>query len=342
MQHHIQEIRQRFQSELSQAHKVADVEDLRVRYLGRKGPVQDLMKELKGISDSDRPAAGKAINDLKVELTAGCDETLKRFSNAELHERLGQETLDITLPGRRQHHGNKHIVNHAMDEMIDILVEMGFTVQEGPEVETEYYNFEALNFPPDHPAKDMQDTFYINDEFLLRTQTSNIQARVMEVNKPPIRIICPGRVYRNETVTARSHVFFHQVEGLYIDKNVSFANLLSTIEEFLHKLIGKEVQIRYRPSYFPFVEPGLEVDISCSLCQGEGCGMCKGSGWVEVLGAGMVHPEVLKNGGIDPEEYSGYAWGMGVERLVNIKYGVNDIRRFTENDLRFLQQFNGV
>jgi phenylalanyl-tRNA synthetase alpha chain len=342
MQHTIHEIRSRFQSDLGQARTTADVEELRVRYLGRKGPVQDLMKELKGVSNEERPAVGKAINDLKVELTARCDEAMARFSQGELTERLKRETLDITLPGRRQRRGTKHIVNQTMDEIIDILIEMGFTVQEGPEVETEYYNFEALNFAPDHPARDMQDTFYINDEFLLRTQTSNIQVRVMEANKPPIRIICPGRAYRNETVTARSHVFFHQVEGFYIDKNVSFAHLLATIDEFLHKLMGPDVQIRYRPSYFPFVEPGLEVDVSCSLCGGKGCSMCKGTGWVEVLGAGMIHPEVLKNGGIDPEEYSGYAWGMGVERLVNIKYGVNDIRRFTENDLRFLQQFHGV
>lgn len=338
----MKQIRDRFQQELDQARTAADVEELRVRYLGRKGPVQELMKELKTVSDDERPTMGKAINDLKIELTAQCDEAIRRFSRSELQERLSRENLDVTLPGRRQRQGNAHIVNRVMDEIIDVLMDMGFAVQEGPEIETEYYNFEALNFPPDHPARDMQDTFYINDEFLLRTQTSNIQVRVMEAHKPPIRIICPGRVYRNEAVSARSHVFFHQVEGFYVDRNVSFSHLLATIEELLRKLMGPDVKTRYRPSYFPFVEPGMEVDIACSLCNGQGCGMCKGTGWVEILGAGMIHPEVLKTGGIDPEEYSGYAWGMGVERLVNIKYGVNDIRRLTENDLRFLQQFHGA
>lgn len=342
MQQIIEQIRHRFQEELAQARQAADVEELQTRYLGRKGPVQDLMKELKSVPNEERPAAGKAINDLKIALTEQCEQFLHRFSRDELNHRLATETIDISLAGRRHHHGNKHIVNHTLDNIIDVLVEMGFTVQEGPEVETEYYNFEALNFPPDHPARDMQDTFYINDDVLLRTQTSNIQARVMEATKPPIRIICPGRVYRNEAVTARSHVFFHQVEGFYIDKDVTFSHLLATLEEFLTKLMGSDVKTRFRPAYFPFVEPGLEVDISCSLCNGCGCGMCKGTGWVEVLGAGMIHPEVLKNGGIDPEEYSGYAWGMGIERLVNIKYGVTDIRFFTENDMRFLQQFHGV
>lgn len=338
----IEEIRTAFHSEFKQAKHSTSLEELKTKYLGRKGPLQQLMKELKQVPDSDRPAVGKKINDLKTELTQACEEALLSSAKEELAERLKKEVLDISLPGRGRFLGQKHLVNQMMDRIVTLFMEMGFSVQEGPEIETEYYNFEALNFAPDHPARDMQDTFYLNDEFLLRTHTSNIQARVMESSRPPIRVICPGRVYRNEEVSARSHVFFHQVDGFFIDKGVSFANLLATLEEFLDKLFETDVKTRFRPAYFPFVEPGLEVDIACSLCQGEGCGMCKGTGWVEVLGAGMIHPEVLKNGGIDPEEYSGYAWGLGVERMVNIKYGVNDIRLFTENDLRFLRQFSGV
>jgi phenylalanyl-tRNA synthetase alpha chain len=219
---------------------------------------------------------------------------------------------------------------------------MGFSVQYGPDIETDYYNFEALNFPHDHPARDMQDTFYIASNVLLRTHTSNIQTRIMESEKPPIRIIAPGKVYRNETITARSHVFFHQVEAVYVDKDVTFVDLLSTMDEFLAKIFGKKVETRYRPSYFPFVEPGMEVDIGCLNCKGNGCNLCKYTGWLEVAGAGMIHPEVLKNGDIDPETYSGYAWGLGVERLCMLKHGIKDIRLFTENDLRFLEQFSAV
>jgi phenylalanyl-tRNA synthetase alpha chain len=216
---------------------------------------------------------------------------------------------------------------------------MGFSVQLGPDIDSDYYNFEGLNFPPEHPARDMQDTFYLTPQMLLRTQTTNIQLRTMESQKPPIRIIAPGKVYRNETITARSHVFFHQVDALYIDKGVTFADLLATLHEFLSRLFHQEVETRFRPSYFPFVEPGMEVDVRCLSCGGTGCMLCKYSGWLEVAGAGMVHPEVLKNGGIDPEVYSGYAWGMGVERIILLRHGVRDIRLFTENDMRFLEQF---
>lgn len=342
MQVKIEEIRRGFDAAVRAASSSAEIEELRVRYLGRKGPVQDLMKDLKNVPDGERPDAGKRINDLKNELTERLDQSLRSFVQTEQLQRLKEEVVDVTLPGRRRYLGNSHVVNREMDRIIEVLVEMGFSVQEGPEVESEYYNFEVLNFAADHPARDMQDTFYVSDKMLLRTQTTNIQARVMQANKPPIRIVCPGRVYRNEAVTARSHVFFHQVDGFYVDRHVSFSHLFATLDEFLHKLLGADVEIRYRPAYFPFVEPGLEVDIRCSLCGGAGCGMCKNTGWVEVLGAGMIHPEVLKNCGIDPEVYSGYAWGMGVERMVNIKYGVTDIRLFTENDLRFLNQFRAL
>ena len=243
------------------------------------------------------------------------------------------------MPGRRRYLGKGHPLTQMMDEVLEILIGMGFSVQYGPDIDSDYYNYEGLNFPPDHPARDMQDTFYITKEMLLRSHTSNTQLRVMENNKPPIRVVAPGTVYRNETISSRSHVFFHQVEGIYIDKNVSFADLFATMDEFCNKLFKAKVKTRYRPSYFPFVEPGLEVDIGCTNCNGSGCRLCKQTGWLEILGAGMVHPEVLKNGGIDPEEYSGYAWGMGIERITMLRYGIKDIRLFTENDLRFLEQF---
>ena len=257
-------------------------------------------------------------------------------------QQLEKEAIDITLPGRKRYIGRKHPLTQAMDQIINILEGMGFSVQYGPDLDTDYYNFEALNFPPEHPARDMQDTFYINPSVLLRTHTSNIQARVMEANNPPIRIIAPGKVYRNETITARSHVLFHQVEAVYIDKNVTFADLMATLDEFLGKLFEEDTQTRFRPAYFPFVEPGMEADVACLLCKGKGCSICKHSGWLEIGGAGMIHPEVLRSGGIDPEVYSGFAWGLGLERLVMMLRGIQDIRSFTENDLRFLEQFTAL
>lgn len=335
----IDEIHHLFQQDLAQAQSTADIEALKVKYLGRKGPIQQAMQGLKEASPEERPLLGKQINDVKEAISKHCEEALQAFYEKELGGRLVHEALDVTLPGRRRYRGGKHLITHMLDTILNALTEIGFSVQYGPDIESDYYNFEALNFAADHPARDLQDTFFIADDILLRTHTSNVQVRIMEMTKPPIRIAAPGRVYRNEAVTSRSHVFFHQVEAFYIDKDVSFTHLLGTLETFLHAIFGKETAIRYRPSYFPFVEPGMEVDIRCSLCAGKGCGMCKQSGWLEVLGAGMVHPEVLKNGGIDPEEYSGFAWGLGVERFANIKYGVSDIRLFTENNLRFLQQF---
>jgi phenylalanyl-tRNA synthetase alpha chain len=335
-------LREEFLKELELSTSSAAVEHLRVKYLGRKGPIQDLMKSLKNVSPEEKRAFGKEVNDLKEEITSLLSEADERLRQQEIVAQLEREKIDVSLPGRRSFAGRKHPVSEALDEILDILVEMGFSVQYGPDIDTEYYNFGALNFPPDHPARDMQDTFYIAPNVLLRTHTSNVQARVMEQHRPPIRIVAPGNAYRNETITARSHVFFHQVEGLYIDKGVSFADLLATLEEFYRKLFHADVNLRYRPSYFPFVEPGMEVDISCLQCKGTGCSLCKYTGWLEVCGAGMVHPEVLKNGDIDPEVYSGYAWGMGVERTLLLKRGVNDIRLFSENDLRFLQQFNAL
>lgn len=338
----INEIREQFIHDLEGVHTSFDLEALKVKFLGKKGPLQNLMKNLKDVPAEQKPLAGKSINDLKEFMTSACDELEKKLISQEEARQLAEEAIDITLPGRPSYIGRKHPLTQAMDQILSILEGMGFSVQYGPEIDTDFYNFEVLNFPPEHPARDMQDTFYIAPHILLRTHTSNIQARVMEANKPPIRIIAPGKAYRNETITARSHVFFHQVEAVYVDKNVTFSDLLSTMDEFLKKLFERDIETRYRPSYFPFVEPGMEVDITCLVCQGKGCHLCKHSGWVEVAGAGMIHPEVLLNGGIDPEQYSGFAWGMGLERLVMMLRGIQDIRLFTENDLRFLNQFTAL
>lgn len=339
MDNDIGELRQQFKQELTEVKDSADVEQLKVRYLGKKGTLQNLMTQLREVPAQDRPSVGKKINDLKLELEDLCHQALVGYREAELAHQIAAEKMDITLPGRRQYQGKAHPLTQFMQEIIGILQGMGFSVQYGPDIDTDWYNYEGLNFPPDHPAREMQDTFYIDVNHLLRSHTSNTQLRVMEKTAPPIRIIAPGTVYRNENISARSHVFFHQVEGLYIDKNVSFADLFSTMQQFWNALLKRNVDTRFRPSYFPFVEPGLEIDIRCTQCEGKGCRLCKQSGWLEVCGAGMVHPEVLRNGGIDPELYSGYAWGMGVERLAMLRYGINDIRLFAENDLRFLSQF---
>lgn len=338
----IEEIGQKFQTDLSQATTSQDLEALKVKYLGKKGPIQDLMKELKSVASESRPKIGKLINELKDRLEEAVDKAKYRIIEAEEEKNLKAEAIDVTLPGRKKNLGKRHVISHSLDEILDILISMGFSVEYGPDIDTEYYNFEALNFPPEHPARDMQDTFYLSSDALLRTHTSNIQARVMEKKKPPIRIIAPGKCYRNESVTARSHVFFHQVEAIYIDKNVSFSDLIATLELFIKRLFHSEIKMRFRPSYFPFVEPGLELDIHCLACDGAGCPICKHTGWLEIAGAGMVHPEVLSNGGIDPEEYSGFAWGMGLERLAMLKYGIRDIRIFSENDMRFLNQYTAL
>lgn len=342
MQQSIDTLRQEFLHQFTEVKTTQDLESIKVKFLGKKGPVQQLMQMLRDVPADQRPLVGKHINDLKEFMTVQCEKLSVELISREELAQLALEALDVTLPGRRCSSGNKHPLIQAMDQIIAILIGLGFSVQYGPDVDTDYYNFEVLNFPPDHPARDMQDTFYVSPHILLRTHTSNIQARVMEKNKPPIRIIAPGKVYRNETITARSHVFFHQVEAVYIDKNVSFSDLFATLDDFLSKLFKQEIATRYRPSYFPFVEPGVEVDISCLVCQGKGCPLCKYSGWVEVAGAGMIHPEVLRNGGIDPEQYTGFAWGMGLERLVMMLRGIQDIRLFTENDLRFLKQFTAL
>lgn len=328
-----------FSQELEASPSSSDLEALKVKYLGKKGVIQDLMKNLKDLSAEERPAFGKVINDFKEVVAGKLEQRLELLGGQEAVLRLANETIDVTLPGRTQLRGGYHLITQVMEEMLGILTSMGFSIQYGPDVDSDYYNFEALNMGPDHPARAMQDTFYITPHMLLRTHTSNVQVRVMENTKPPIRIAAPGRAFRNEDISARSHVFFHQIETLYIDTNVTFGDLLGTLELFLQRLFHKEVEMRVRPSYFPFVEPGMEADIRCISCEGSGCAICKQTGWLEIGGAGMVHPEVLRSGGIDPEKYTGFAWGMGIDRLAMLRYGIKDIRTFWDNDLRFLSQF---
>lgn len=335
----ISQLEKDFKSELSQIHNLKDAEILKIKYLGKKGLVSDLMPRLKEASQEERKMLGALINQLKTLIEEEIKILFSALTAIEEKNKLENERIDVFLPGRQKTFGKVHPIYKVLEEMIDNFRQLGFAVSYGPDVDSDYYNFEGLNYPDDHPARDMQDTFYVDPMYLLRSHTTNTQLRVMEQTKPPIRVVVPGTVYRNENISARSHVFFHQVEGLYIDKNVSFGDLIATLKEFWNRLFKKEVKTRFRPSFFPFVEPGLEMDIECTVCSGSGCRICKHTGWLEVLGAGMVHPEVLKNGGIDPEEYSGFAWGMGIERLAMLFYGVTDIRAFAENDIRFLKQF---
>jgi len=328
----------------TQATTSAEVEAFRIKYLGTKGLVKNMMGEMKSVPNEQKKEFGQILNAFKV----AAEEKLETLLTA-----LGDTTtldtkIDTSLPGDEFTVGTRHPLNLVRNQMVSIFKTLGFAVAEGPEIEDDWHNFGAMNLPADHPARDMQDTFYVqestdeNAAWLLRTHTSSVQARVMESQKPPIRVICPGRVYRNETISARAHCFFHQVEGLYIDENVSFADLKQTLYFFVQEMFGKEVKQRFRPSYFPFTEPSAEMDISCQICSGKGCNICKHTGWVEILGSGMVHPNVLKNFDIDPEKYTGFAFGMGVERIAQLKYQVNDLRLYSQNDLRFLQQFKSV
>lgn len=336
----IGQLRTHFLRELREVSSTREVEDLKVKYLGKKGPIQALMLDLKHCPAEERPHVGKLINDLKEEVVAHCNHSFVRIKGQEMAAAFEKEWIDATLPGRGSYLGRIHPINQMLQRSIDILVGMGFSVRLGPDVDMDYYNFEGLNFAADHPARDMHDTFYLGSGLLLRTHTSNVQVHAMEEFSPPLRIVAPGRTFRNEDISSRSHVFFHQVEAFYVDRGVTFADLLATMDEFLSKFFGEKAQTRFRPSYFPFVEPGMEVDVRCTACKGVGCRICKHTGWLEILGAGMIHPNVLKKGKIDPEVYSGYAWGMGIERLAMLHFDIPDIRLFTENDLRFLAQFS--
>ncbi len=316
------------------------LESFRMRYISRKGAVTELFEELKKVSVEEKKKLGKVLNELKQSAEA-------RF--AALQEALENNTtsttdIDLTLPPVPNTTGNLHPLTLVKNRIIEIFERLGFNVADGPEIEDDWHNFSALNFPDNHPAREMQDTFFIgkDPDLLLRTHTSNVQIRLLEKQKPPVRAIMPGRVYRNEAISARAHCFFHQVEGLYVDKNVGFADLKQTLYHFAKEMYGKDVKIRFRPSFFPFTEPSAEIDITCLICKGKGCNVCKHSGWVEIAGSGMVHPNVLRHCGIDPEEYTGFAFGMGIERVTMLKYQVNDLRLYSENDIRFLKQFQTV
>lgn len=326
------------QADVAQANDAAAVEALRVQYLGKKSQLSDLSKRMGQLGEEERRAFGAELNAAREAITGSLNDRKNTLAEAALSARLLAERVDVTLPGRGQLPGGLHPVTRVMERIEDFFTRVGFTVADGPEVEDDFHNFEALNIPSHHPARAMHDTFYFDATRLLRTHTSPVQVRVMESQQPPIRIVCPGRVYRCDSDLTHSPMF-HQVEGLLIDENVSFADLKGVIEDFLRVFFEKELQVRFRPSYFPFTEPSAEVDIQCVMCHGEGCRVCKQTGWLEVLGCGMVHPQVLKNCGIDPEKYQGFAFGMGVERFAMLRYGVNDLRLFFDNDVRFLRQF---
>lgn len=326
------------QTAVAEAADSAAVEALRVQYLGKKSQLSELSKQMGKLADEARRAFGAELNAAREAITSALNNRKQVLDSAALDARLQAERLDVTLPGRGQLPGGLHPVTRVLERIEDFFTNVGFTVADGPEVEDDFHNFEALNIPSHHPARAMHDTFYFDANRLLRTHTSPVQVRVMESQQPPIRIVCPGRVYRCDSDLTHSPMF-HQVEGLLIDENVSFADLKGVIEDFLRVFFEKELQVRFRPSYFPFTEPSAEVDIQCVMCSGQGCRVCKQTGWLEVLGCGMVHPQVLKNCGIDPDKYQGFAFGMGVERFAMLRYGVNDLRLFFDNDVRFLRQF---
>lgn len=316
-----------------------DLEKVRVKYLGKKGELTEVLRGMGALSQEERPVIGKVANEVRAEIENQLQLAKDTIKNKELMLKLESESIDVTMPGKKIKLGKKHPLIQGVDELKEIFISMGFRVAEGPEVETVYYNFDALNAPKNHPSRDMSDTFYINDDVILRTQTSPVQVRTMEKMKPPIRVISPGRCFRNDTPDATHSPMFHQLEGLVVDKGITMADLKGTLEVFAKRFLGEQTKTKFRPHNFPFTEPSAEMDVSCFKCSGKGCSFCKGEGWIELLGAGMVHPNVLRNCGIDPEVYSGFAFGMGIDRLVMSKYNVDDIRLFFENDTRFLNQF---
>ncbi len=334
----MEDIRKAFADELSSSETFAGLQQLKVKYLGKKGVLTSRLRLLSTIPAEERPAYGKLINDLKILIESALEEKEAGLKKTERDRNFALEALDVTLPGKYAVPGRSHPLSRVLKEITDIFVNMGFDVEVGPEVELDYYNFEALNIPRDHPARDMQDTFYITDDVIMRTQTSPVQVRTMEKRKPPLKIISPGKVYRCDADVTHSPMF-HQVEGLMVDTDISFSDLKGVLEIFVHRMFSKDTPVRFRPSFFPFTEPSAEIDIGCILCGGSGCRVCKGSGWLEVLGAGMVHPRVFEMAGYDSELYTGFAFGLGVERITMLKYAIDDIRLFYENDTRFLRQF---
>lgn len=341
MKEQIEQIKASAMQELANVTTAKELDDVRVKYLGKKGELTSVLRGMGALSAEERPVIGGLVNTVKTEIEDVINKKEDEFKALELKRKLEKETIDITLPSEKIKRGSKHPLNRIIEDVEDLFVSMGYDVVTGPELETDEYCFERLNLPKGHPARDMQDSFYITSEYLLRTQTSAVQARVMMANeeKGPIRVICPGKTYRRDDDATHSHQF-SQVEGLVIDKNISLADLKGTLEVFVKKMLGENLELRFRPSYFPFTEPSYEVDVSCFKCGGKGCNLCKQTGWIEVLGSGMVHPNVLKMNGYDPEKYSGFAFGTGLDRLAMFKYGITDIRLLYQNDVRFLEQFD--
>lgn len=339
MKEKLYELLSQAKNEIHLAPGLKELEDIRIKFLGKKGEVTQILKNMKDLSQEERPLIGKIANEIREEIEQLLDQLKETKKSSELDRQLEKEAIDVTMPAKQFERGHKHPINVALDEIIDIFLGMGFKIAEGPEVETVYHNFDALNAPIDHPSRSLSDTFYITEELILRTQTSPIQVRTMKQQKPPIKIIAPGRCFRNDEIDATHSPMFHQIEGLVIDKNITMADLKGTLDMFAKRLFGSQTKTKFRPHYFPFTEPSGEVDVSCFKCGGEGCRFCKGSGWIEILGCGMVHPNVLKECGIDPTEYNGFAFGMGLDRVTMLKYEIDDIRVLFENDVRFIKQF---
>ncbi len=339
MKEKLEALKQKALSDLEKVGDAAALEQLRVAYLGKKSELAAILKGMASLSPEERPIIGQLGNTVRNAIEQAFEKAKNHVNELETQKKIQAEALDVTLPASKIDIGNLHPLTKVQSQLEDIFLGMGFTIAEGPEVETDYYNFTALNTPEFHPARDVQDTFYITDKVLLRSQTSTVQVHAMENSKPPIRVISPGRVYRSDAVDATHSPMFHQCEGLVIDKGITMADLKGTLETFAKAMFGDKTEIRFRPHHFPFTEPSCEVDVSCFVCGGKGCSVCKGEGWIEILGAGMVHPNVLRMSGIDPDVYSGFAFGMGIERIVMTKYGINDMRLLYENDVRFLSQF---
>lgn len=339
MKEKLQAIREEAIKKMEESDALDKLNEIRVAYLGKKGKLTEVMKGMKDVAAEERPKVGQLVNDTRKALEEKLEEIKNELAAAAREAKMKEEVIDVTLPAKKNNVGHRHPNTIALEDVEDIFVGMGYEVVEGPEIEYDYYNFEALNIPANHPAKDEQDTFYINDKIVLRTQTSPVQVRVMEKGKLPIRVIAPGRVFRSDEVDATHSPSFHQIEGLVIDKNITFADLKGTLAEFAKEMFGEDTKVKFRPHHFPFTEPSAEMDMTCFKCGGKGCRMCKGSGWIEILGCGMVHPKVLKMSGIDPEEYTGFAFGIGLERITLLKYEIDDMRLLYENDTRFLKQF---
>lgn len=339
MKNQLEEIRRISEEKLAQVKDIKGLEEYRVSLLGKKGMLTQVLRGMGELSSEERPIIGKLANEVRVEVENKIENQKQILKKKDQNIRLQKEKIDITLPGKKKEIGCLHPLTQVLDEIKEIFFGMGFSVAEGPEIELSHYNFDALNVPKDHPARDLQDTFYVDENLVLRTQTSPVQIRTMEETKPPIRIISPGRVYRSDEIDATHSPVFHQIEGLVVDKNISMGDLKGTLNIFAKRLFGEKTKTRFRPHQFYFTEPSAEMDVSCFVCNGGGCSLCKGEGWIEILGCGMVHPNVLKNCSIDPEEYSGFAFGMGLDRITMIKYDIHDLRLMFENDLRFLNQF---